>query len=509
MKNYKVDKNPTTYFPFVSLFSNKQMVSHFSIAEDDKEITINGKIPPIKSKTLTLPSLIDEKVIPVKIDTIFDPLTETVLISAQVIIPSVKIGDKIVTKQDTTSYPLFSVPSNATYSLAINNILKTNLDLKKTTEIYTYLQLDNDNYFTLTDQTTGVVSVQSITKDNLLLEESLKKKTVTIKDFPKGVTLKVTIPKIIDSFYGYEYSGNNFKNITDCNKFREGQISHNTLNDGLTLESNNDSICTSVNASTLTHEAGYLVSVASSNQKGLPFHFWTLNENEGVAPLDLYLEKKKTTHQLVLPPMEKTGVGYSFHLDNISVGNNRSINTINGIEVTRLPYKYLTSITLSEPYTTYMTVTTFDVEHPNTSLYVLTPKVISKTPSTIVLSQSYDAGWKAYVIQDKNQKSKIKNLLNSTLPFLIGKELVAHKKVNNWQNGWEIDPSNSQLSINNSQIVIVYLPQYLQYVGFIAFLLLMIVVPIVAYYKKLDMFFYKRSQNLKNRIMLKRSRLGN
>jgi hypothetical protein len=49
-------------------------------------------------------------------------------------------------------------------------------------------------------------------------------------------------------------------------------------------------------------------------------------------------------------------------------------------------------------------------------------------------------------------------------PFLGGRELKNHVLINNWENGWIL---NSKLD-NNSKIIIVYLPQYLEFAGFMA-----------------------------------------
>ena len=65
----------------------------------------------------------------------------------------------------------------------------------------------------------------------------------------------------------------------------------------------------------------------------------------------------------------------------------------------------------------------------------------------IVLSQVYEDGWIAY--EDKG-----------TLPLLFESRLE-HEKVNGWANGFIVD-SECESGCN---IVIVYWPQYLQYVG--------------------------------------------
>jgi hypothetical protein len=62
------------------------------------------------------------------------------------------------------------------------------------------------------------------------------------------------------------------------------------------------------------------------------------------------------------------------------------------------------------------------------------------------------------------------NFWSENFPFLFGNEVKNHVLVNNWENGWIL--SNKE----QSNLVIVYLPQYLEYLGFIILLLPIIVV---------------------------------
>src|SRR3989344_1261697 len=101
---------------------------------------------------------------------------------------------------------------------------------------------------------------------------------------------------------------------------------------------------------------------------------------------------------------------------------------------------------------------------------------VKKTPSTLVLSQSFDKGWKAYeVISDKG---KAKSWINNVFPFVFGRELKEHVLVNNWANGWVIDseklkvksarPPASSLAgeVGREKLIVVFWPQYLEYLGF-------------------------------------------
>jgi hypothetical protein len=66
----------------------------------------------------------------------------------------------------------------------------------------------------------------------------------------------------------------------------------------------------------------------------------------------------------------------------------------------------------------------------------------------------------------QNANLKMQNFITHLLPFVFGTELKQHLLVNNWENGWVI---------SNNQVVILYLPAYLEYLG----LLLLFVIPIL------------------------------
>jgi len=92
-----------------------------------------------------------------------------------------------------------------------------------------------------------------------------------------------------------------------------------------------------------------------------------------------------------------------------------------------------------------------------------TVAVQNEEKNVIVYSQSFDAGWKAYQVQ--SAKFKVQSWINNLFPFLFGKEIKEHVLVNNWANGWVIP--NSSLILNHSSFIIIFWPQYLEYLGLI------------------------------------------
>jgi hypothetical protein len=74
----------------------------------------------------------------------------------------------------------------------------------------------------------------------------------------------------------------------------------------------------------------------------------------------------------------------------------------------------------------------------------------------LILYQSYDPGWKAYVVRKGS-------FLQENMPFYFSSEVENHFVVNNWANGWTIPPLRE-----GEFLLIFFWPQMLEYAGIIA-----------------------------------------
>ncbi|PIS14578.1 hypothetical protein COT64_01865 [Candidatus Shapirobacteria bacterium CG09_land_8_20_14_0_10_39_12] len=216
----------------------------------------------------------------------------------------------------------------------------------------------------------------------------------------------------------------------------------------------------------LPHKFSYLITAESKNIAGKNLLFWLENLTNRKADIEVYLDQK-INNFIIQPPMAFDGLGYTLHFDNISIGQQESVNELEKITVNPIPYGFLTGIKLvdnSEP-----SVVSYNnnnnlikqVKHSNPAVYEIE---LNKEPgenATLVLSQAYHVGWKAYKVTGKA----------GLLTPVFGQEILDHVKVNNWENGWTL---NYQLPITNDQfketIVLVFLPQYLEFIGFLLLL---------------------------------------
>ncbi len=281
--------------------------------------------------------------------------------------------------------------------------------------------------------------------------------------------LEVRVPKL-EGYYSYnsKTKGDLFnRSYKDCNPFAKGinkreKISENG-EDALRLISFNSNNCFDIDLPSLSQRIGYLVTIKSRNLEGKSLLFSIINKTSQKPTFESNLPKNKEflNAYFIIPPMEDYGLGYNLYFDSVSMGNVKTVNDLPNVEVHQIPYRFLTFLKIEKYQDTKksnvsINLSDFTVSHPNPSLYEIKPNKLIQSGTTLLLSQSYDKGWHAYAL-------KSENILNKLFPFLGGEELKNHVLVNNWENGWVLDSKFDK----NSRISIVYLPQYLEFLGFL------------------------------------------
>jgi len=294
----------------------------------------------------------------------------------------------------------------------------------------------------------------------------------------EGDLLMIKVPKI-KGLYGAQINPineNSTLEAKNCNKFSKGEVSNQIINEDslLRLNSTNALNCSQAfSFLNLPHNLSYLITVNSRNVNGKSLLFWLENPQSRKADLETYLPQNQglSTSYFIQPPMTNDGLGYILHFDNNSIGDQKTVNDLGEINLYQIPYYFLTSLKLvsSENQKQESNFIVPDVvEHPNPNLYkVQLSSTINHLPLTIVLSQSYNEGWQAY---SGVECGIMNNELCGLLVPMLGEKIKDHVLVNNWENGWSLDSS----TINHSPLTIylVYLPQYLEYLGFGLLLLL-------------------------------------
>ncbi len=229
--------------------------------------------------------------------------------------------------------------------------------------------------------------------------------------------------------------------------------------------------CLDIYLPLIAQRQGYLLAIETRHITGRRLSVSITNKDTKRTFMETFVTGKNitdTTWQtsyFVIPPMDAFGMGYTITFDNLSIGQEATINDIAKIRLIQIPYNTIVNTKIQFGAVKEETVTLPALHHPNPAYYSaqITQKI--QEPSTLVLSQAFDSGWHAYTKKSK----KIPQQLFEFAPFLFGKELTNHVLINNWANGWTItNPTNNPIKTNEQMtIVIFFLPQLLEWIGFL------------------------------------------
>ncbi len=372
-------------------------------------------------------------------------------------------------------HEFIELPSNLKYPLVINLNGIAELKLNKKPELNKSASLGSTSLSASEENQVVVSDSQERDIDNSIPGDEVASWFVQDNssfnlNFNKGDILSVRIPKIKDGYKNleindFEYKNLSLYNVQNCNPFRIGENKISPEKDHLLISSKNNKACIAVNSLSLDHEQGYIIFIENENKKGLGINFWILNEDQNYSPIATYLptKKEKTKSTFILPPQEKFGKAYSLHFDNESIGNEETVNKLGRVAMYPIPYNFLTGINLEngERKEILVNKNKLEVNHPNESLYVINK---ASEDSAIVLSQAYSAGWKLYEFKSSP------NWFKTHFPFLFRSNNKNHLLINNWSNGWVLDEESTKA------VVILYLPQYLQFLGYMTLILTFIVI---------------------------------
>lgn len=227
--------------------------------------------------------------------------------------------------------------------------------------------------------------------------------------------------------------------ILDNQTFKEGIVlDENIFDEIITFRSQNNQNGINLLLDTVPHTQGYILVFHSKNIKGLPLRFCLKNMYSNIC--DIYDELKKATEfdlDYFYIPKREEGIGYELGIDNISFGNYESVNQLK--EVLLIPVS-------EEIFSEYRNQNASDT---------------TDVTRIFALNTSFHEGWKAYSV--KRETYNVKRIINQLFPFVFGTELKKHVLVNNWANGWKTTCNAERVTCS---VVTIFLPQYLEYIGF-------------------------------------------
>ena len=221
------------------------------------------------------------------------------------------------------------------------------------------------------------------------------------------------------------------------------------------------SYCDSYSYKDISPDSTYVLAITTKNITGLPLTLCVSNPVSRRCNTSITMPKDhtaRTTYYLIPPKIN--GNAIDININNFAVRKTPSVNELYEIKLIPFPAQWLATIsTTKEPIKTQYVVVNATKKITPLSYGATLPKTNKET--LILLPFTFETGWKAYITEN--------NIVTKTFPFFFGKEIKDHVIVNNWENGW-ILPNTSSEQNDTQTIILVFLPQYLQYVGF-AFLL--------------------------------------
>ena len=449
--NYiSTNKDDNYFYPFRSLFSGKNEENqefHAKVYSD--RIEFSNPLPSFSNSRLLVSEI--QNFISAEFFVKHDP-DRSIIISSNMQTPEIFIHlnnekkkiwgeklNKIIFQIQNPSFPLV---------LNINGIDDLMIAQDQTGSIGKVLLLkDQGNMVSLRDNNSKLLKRYEISNKDILALASSLPKIISLGTISEKSSLIVSFPRMENEEQKTRFSpsGSWEKYVKNCEAFKKGQVSGEIISlneeDFFELTSKNATACMSFDFPSLDHNQGYVALVKNANLTGRTIHFWILDGDRNISIIDNYIKKSENpkTSVFVVPPEGRYAMGYSLHFDGQSIGDNETKNLLGSFSLLPIPYEFLSSLRISN----------------------LNPK---KDDNAIATNyQSFNPGWKAYKIQDS--KNGIANRLNNIFPFLFGKELKNHVLVNNWANGWTLDDSKAKAQ--NTKIITVFWPQYLEYLGFV------------------------------------------
>lgn len=275
---------------------------------------------------------------------------------------------------------------------------------------------------------------------------------------------------------------NRINRVNDCGNITETtNTTIKNLNGFFRFTAQNGASCGFISFPYVKQDFGNLLSLEAKNTQGLPARLCITNKLTRRCNIYTSLDhgNKWKKYIFLVPPEPSGDVGYEIHFNTLSIGNDKSINDIRNVILHSIPYYRLENIYFTKTgkdtprYTNGVKIINSTQKNP--TLYTAKIQQINKNRGLLTLFKSYDNGWHAYITQNKN-------IFTEFFPFLSGKEIKQHVRINNWANGWIIEPTSKN---QTSEIIIIFLPQYLEYAGFVLLGGYLIVFAVIAVKKRI------------------------
>lgn len=390
----------------------------------------------------------------------------------------------------------YSMPSQSTAKFCFFDEKRGECLVEKTippsaTTFEEYLPFDTTKaknlFLKFTFDTVNATSTKTLVIDNI--DTSIYGEE-TVENF------NITLPPLMSSTENFTLSGKfphnqievPFEQLTaekrDCSVGKAKSINKKIVpvngKNAVEYDTVDGTLCDALSFTTVSQDTGYLLQIDSQFISGLPMKICLEDDTTKLCVLEDELSKNRIigSDYFIVPPYYNKG-GYHLIIRNVSIGNTRSINRLQGVKLIPFPYTFFQSVkwTPDDSATTASSATDlsqFEIIKHYPFLY--TVDADSVTPGqTLVLDQAFEKNWKAFVVSRSMTNTPVLKLISP----LFGTELKDHVLVNNWANGWKVNEDVP----GDKVIVVMFFPQYLLFVG-LGFMIVAII--LIFRYKRLS-----------------------
>ncbi len=464
-------------YPFANLYTETATSDNPNIERFENKLLIKADLSSLKeqSYTLQMPSFYaSEELIPVKIDVVNRKL------HVSTIYPTIIVdGKRIEATGELFEFPLIL---NGEFKISLNGEREIN-----TTETF-YVRNNFSNVFSLSNGRT----IQRITLKTG--PEDAAKYEFKIETAPRKIEIELIKAPLIKE-HGDLTTQNKYLYTESLSLDEQEKFRCSSSTGKITTQKNGqidfETFCQRREIAyflpELPHNQAFLLDVQSLHQSGLPLKLVVDNPLESRSEYEAQFSSKNKQF-FIIPTTQKYFDGYGLHFILSSTGFEKSKATLERAGIFPLPLRLLEQISISTGDQASASINPQEFTKLNDALYITSPK-----DKILIFNRAYSPNWHAYIVP-KDSK------LYRYLPFIFGKKIEAHFLVNNWANGWEISQSQPPLSgvqsksvdsvnSDNDQttdlaernrlqpittdltIVLIFWPQYLEYIGLFALII--------------------------------------
>ncbi|OGH19539.1 MAG: hypothetical protein A2770_02665 [Candidatus Levybacteria bacterium RIFCSPHIGHO2_01_FULL_38_12] len=337
----------------------------------------------------------------------------------------------------------------------------------------------SENYATVKDIKLTRYDVTNLFGASPINEKLSEASTIDLSNAELPVFVDISELSVFDKVY---LPGSNFFNpiAENCDNYNEisyGRKLEAIGNSYRYLYSAIDAIsCDLIETKGVNPNSGYILNVDSQNVSGKRIEVCLGAQNNDRCVVRERLNEDVKSY--LVPPYPLVDA-YNLSILNSSAGNHATENYLNSVTFKYIPYTWLKSIFVTKSEQELLDTNGITISRANKKAIYKYEVSVEKVESDsteylddglIILNQSFENGWGLY--------EKDSCLLGITTSITCKKANADHVLAKNWANSW-IVPSTS------ATYVIIFWPQYLQFLGYAILVIYIIGLALTVYKRKI------------------------